>query len=52
MPGHRTQRFKLSDAMEAYDVFGAAAETNALKVLLEGEKAPPEVRRLLESAVA
>jgi alcohol dehydrogenase len=47
-----THRFKLSDAMEAYDVFGAAAETNALKVVLEGEHAPPEVRRLLESAVA
>ena len=26
--------------MEAYDVFGAAAETNALKVVLVGEKAP------------
>ena len=47
-----THRFKLSDAMEAYDVFGAAAETNALKVVLEGEHAPLEVRRLLESAVA
>jgi threonine dehydrogenase-like Zn-dependent dehydrogenase len=33
-------RFKLSEAIEAYDVFGAAAETNALKVVLEGEKAP------------
>jgi len=32
-----THRFKLSDAMEAYDVFAAAAETNALKVVLEGE---------------
>lgn len=35
-----THRFKLSEAIEAYDVFGAAAETNALKVVLEGEKAP------------
>jgi alcohol dehydrogenase len=35
-----THRFMLSEAMEAYDVFGAAAETNALKVVLEGEKAP------------
>jgi alcohol dehydrogenase len=47
-----THRFKLSEAMEAYDVFGAAAETNALKVVLEGEKAPLQVRGLLESAVA
>jgi alcohol dehydrogenase len=32
-----THRFKLADAMEAYDVFAAAADTNALKVVLEGE---------------
>jgi alcohol dehydrogenase len=32
-----THRFKLSEAMEAYDIFSAAAETNALKVVLEGE---------------
>jgi alcohol dehydrogenase len=37
-----THRFKLADAMEAYDVFAAAAETNALKVVLEGEHAPLE----------
>jgi alcohol dehydrogenase len=47
-----THRFKLSEAMEAYDVFGAAAETNALKVVLEGEKAPLQLRGLLEAAVA
>ena len=47
-----THHFKLSEAMEAYDVFGAAAESNALKVVLEGEKAPLQVRGLLESAVA
>jgi alcohol dehydrogenase len=35
-----THHFKLGDTMEAYDVFGAAAETNALKVVLEGEHAP------------
>ena len=28
--------------MEAYDVFAAAAETNALKVVLEGERAVRE----------
>jgi alcohol dehydrogenase len=33
-----THRFPLGETMEAYDVFGAAAETNALKVVLEGAK--------------
>jgi alcohol dehydrogenase len=33
-----THRFSLEETMEAYDVFGAAAETNALKVVLEGAK--------------
>jgi alcohol dehydrogenase len=33
-----THRFPLGEAMQAYDVFGAAAETNALKVVLEGAK--------------
>jgi alcohol dehydrogenase len=33
-----THRFSLEETMEAYDVFGAAAETNALKVVLEGTK--------------
>jgi alcohol dehydrogenase len=33
-----THRFTLSQTMEAYDMFGAAAETNALKVVLEGSK--------------
>ena len=31
-----THRFPLGDAMEAYDVFGNAATTQALKVVLEG----------------
>jgi alcohol dehydrogenase len=31
-----THRFSLDETMDAYDVFGAAAETNALKVVLEG----------------
>ena len=47
-----THRFKLSEAMEAYDVFGAAAETNALKVVLEGEKAPLKPKEELAAAVA
>jgi alcohol dehydrogenase len=33
-----THRFPLGETMEAYDVFAAAAETNALKVVLEGTK--------------
>jgi alcohol dehydrogenase len=33
-----THRFSLEETMEAYDVFSAAAETNALKVVLEGAK--------------
>jgi alcohol dehydrogenase len=33
-----THRFPLSETMSAYDVFAAAAETDALKVVLEGTK--------------
>jgi alcohol dehydrogenase len=33
-----THRFSLGETMDAYDVFAAAAETNALKVVLEGSK--------------
>jgi alcohol dehydrogenase len=33
-----THRFALGETMDAYDVFGAAAETSALKVVLEGHK--------------
>ena len=33
-----THRFSLEETMEAYDVFGAATETSALKVVLEGAK--------------
>jgi alcohol dehydrogenase len=44
-----THRFTLGDTLEAYDTFAAAAETHALKVVLEGEHAyrgaarPPEL---------
>ena len=31
-----THRFPLSETEQAYDVFAAAAETHALKVVLEG----------------
>ncbi len=34
-----THRFALDDTLDAYDTFAAAAETNALKVVLEGEYA-------------
>jgi alcohol dehydrogenase len=33
-----THRFELGDTMEAYDVFAAAAETNALKVVLSAPR--------------
>jgi alcohol dehydrogenase len=33
-----THRFALDDAMAAYDTFAAAAETNALKVVLEAQR--------------
>ena len=35
-----THRFALSDTERAYDVFGAAAETHALKVVLTAEPVP------------
>jgi alcohol dehydrogenase len=35
-----THHFSLTDAETAYDVFGAAAETNALKVVLTAEPVP------------
>jgi alcohol dehydrogenase len=34
-----THRFALDDTLAAYDTFAAAAETNALKVVLEGQHA-------------
>jgi alcohol dehydrogenase len=42
-----THRFGLSDTLAAYETFAAAAETNALKVVLEGEYAvrSPEAKR-------
>jgi alcohol dehydrogenase len=42
-----THRFALDDTEEAYDVFGAAAETHALKVVLE---AIPTGRRVTKPA--
>jgi alcohol dehydrogenase len=38
-----THRFDLDDAMDAYDVFGDAATTNALKVVLSAQ--PVELER-------
>jgi alcohol dehydrogenase len=35
-----THRFALGDMEEAYDTFGAAAETHALKVVLTAEPVP------------
>jgi alcohol dehydrogenase len=39
-----THRFAMSDAMEAYDVFGNAAKTGALKVVLNGTAVPAETK--------
>jgi alcohol dehydrogenase len=49
-----THRFALSDAEEAYDVFAAAAETHALKVVLTAEPVPtlPEHTDARETALA
>jgi alcohol dehydrogenase len=49
-----THRFSLDETMAAYDTFGAAAETNALKVVLAAEeaKAPPEEERIPAGASA
>jgi alcohol dehydrogenase len=47
-----THRFPLGETMEAYDVFAAAAETNALKVVLEGEHAVREAPAALAASTA
>ena len=47
-----THRFPLGDTMEAYDVFAAAAETHALKVVLEGENAVREAPAELAALTA
>jgi alcohol dehydrogenase len=44
-----THRFALDETMEAYEIFAAAAETNALKVVLE---ATPVTENRAERAVA
>jgi alcohol dehydrogenase len=39
-----THHFSMDKAMEAYDVFGSAAKTGALKVVLNGTAVPAETR--------
>jgi alcohol dehydrogenase len=41
-----THHFALDETLEAYDTFGAAAETDALKVVLEGEHAVRNPKRV------
>ena len=41
-----THRFALGDALEAYDVFGRAAETNSLKVAMSAAAPLGDSRRL------
>jgi alcohol dehydrogenase len=47
-----THRFPLSQSEEAYDVFGAAAETHALKVVLEAVPVTPQTAGKAEALVA
>jgi alcohol dehydrogenase len=47
-----THRFPLEETMEAYDVFADAAETHALKVVLEGERAVRETPAVLAGTTA
>lgn len=47
-----THRFPLEETMQAYDVFAAAAETHALKVVLEGERAVREAPAALAASTA
>ena len=47
-----THRFPLEETMEAYDVFANAAETHALKVVLEGERAVRETPAALAVSTA
>lgn len=47
-----THRFPLGETMEAYEVFAAAAETQALKVVLEGERAVREAPAAVAGARA
>jgi alcohol dehydrogenase len=42
-----THRFPLDQAMDAYDTFARASETNSLKVLLTGSQAPDPTRSTL-----
>jgi alcohol dehydrogenase len=44
-----THRFALGDTEAAYETFAAAAETNALKVVLEAEPAALRDERLKET---
>ena len=47
-----THRFPLEETMEAYEVFANAAETHALKVVLEGERAVREAPAALTVSTA
>ena len=48
-----THRFALGDTMAAYDTFADAANTNALKVVLEaGKSESASAERVMAGAVA
>lgn len=47
-----THRFPIEEAMQAYDVFGDAAKTGALKVVLQGAMVPTETKSKVEATAS
>jgi alcohol dehydrogenase len=47
-----THRFPMDEAMKAYDVFGDAANTHALKVVLEGTKVSGEANSKIAAQIS
>jgi alcohol dehydrogenase len=47
-----THRFSIEEAMQAYDVFGDAAKTGALKVVLQGAVVPTETKSKVEATAS
>jgi alcohol dehydrogenase len=47
-----THRFSIDESMQAYDVFGDAAKTGALKVVLQGAMVPTETKSKVEATAS
>jgi alcohol dehydrogenase len=47
-----THQFPMDEAMKAYDIFGDAAKTHALKVVLTGTRVSNETKRTIAAAVS